>query len=39
MCRLETSCGVGNQPVDGTVSPALGTKEAFIGFNNILDYQ
>ena len=38
MCRLETSCGVGNQPVDGTVSPALGTKEAFIGFNNILDF-
>ena len=38
MCHLETSCGVGNRPVDGTVSPALGTKEAFIGFNNILGF-
>ena len=38
MHPLETFCGVGNQPVDGIVSPALGTKQVFIGLNNILGF-
>ena len=38
MHPLETFCGVGNRPVDGIVSPALGTKQVFIGLNNILGF-